>query len=341
MANPIWKDYFVSLGNLASASYQILVGGTAIYNGKAYRKPGMTDNIIRINDICADYFKNTLPSLSQSEFSRLSFPITFDVKVWMQNEWVTVDSVAFDNNWSYDYGYDPATMGLSFPINGKIDRRQPIFLSVYNASDVTVDVYFTDGTSLQVIIPIARTDDFDDSFNDDFSNESRGTASGVVTINPTEWETLSNKVDRVVVNGRTYQAEDSCARYVLYYVNAFGGWDSFLIEGNSLENDAITRHLRSVVYDNRDISNRGDENYVNEITKGFRFTTGWLTDIESQRMHHLINSTCVYMYDLTYGEMIPVVLKDSSLEYKTYKTQGNRLVNYTILADVAQNRVRR
>lgn len=344
MANPIWKDYFVNLGSgQSSFTYRILLADTSavIYTGKAFRRPGETNLYIRINDICADFFKSTLPAMSQAEFSALTFPISFKVQIYLQLNWVDAGTVAFDNNWSYDYDYDPDTMGLSFPISGRIDRRQPVFISVYDADEVEADVYFTDGTSMHITVPISRTNDFDDSFNNDFSRETRGSASGVVTIIPADWESLSNRLDRIVVGAQTYIAEDTCARYVLYYVNAYGGWDSFLIEGNTLETDNITRHLRSVEYDNRDISNRGDENFVNEIAKTFRFTTGWLTDLQSQRMHHLINSTCVYMYDLTYGQMIPVTIKDTSLEYKTYKTQGNKLVNYTIQAQIAQNRIRR
>ena len=39
--------------------------------------------------------------------------------------------------------------------------------------------------------------------------------------------------------------------------------------------------------------------------------------------------------------MIPVIVTDASLGYKTYKNQGNRMVNYTINVQVAQSRIRR
>jgi hypothetical protein len=344
MANPIWKDYYSTLGT-ADLTYRIILRDTGdpIYVGKAHMRPGQTSNSIRINDICADFFKDTLPAMSQAEFSELDFPITFKVQIEVPGPhgttiWQDVDTVAFDNNWSYDYGYDPETMGLSFPINGHLDPRQPIVLSVYDAEEVVADIYFTDGSTMQVTIPVSRTNDFNEDFNFDFSRETRGSASGVAVLLPSQWP---GEIARVEIGGNVYKGVDVCARYALYYVNAYGGWDSFLIEGNTLETDAITRHNRMVEYDNNDISNRGESNYLNEISKGFSFTTGWLQDDESQRMHHLVNSTCVYLYDLTYGEMIPVVVTDETLEYKTYGNQGNRLVNYTLQCRIAQERIRR
>ena len=94
-------------------------------------------------------------------------------------------------------------------------------------------------------------------------------------------------------------------------------------------------------YDNRNVQNRGTQNYANEIVKSYNLVTGWLSDEEASRMHHLINSTEVYLYDIITQEMTPVVIPSTSCEYKTYKNNGCKLVNYTIKVDVAHNRVRR
>ena len=37
MAVPIWKDYFVSLGSVASQFFRVRVNNTTIYQGKAVR----------------------------------------------------------------------------------------------------------------------------------------------------------------------------------------------------------------------------------------------------------------------------------------------------------------
>lgn len=338
MAVPIWKDYYVTL----SGVYRIMVEetGDVIYTGNAQVKPGGVNTDVRINDICADYLQHVLPTLNQAEFTRINTP-TFKVQLRVQGaggyEWVDLYSVQFLNDWSYDYDFDPATMGLSFPINGVVDPRMPIVWTGYEVSEVDATIYLRDGTSFQVLIPVEITADFNNDFNEDFSLSVRSAGSGTAVFFPSAW----GDVVRIEVNNSTFILEDTCARYALYYVNAHGGWDSFLIEGNTLEADTLTRHTREVVYDNRNITNRGIHNYVNEITKGFTFHTGWLTGDQGERMHHLINSTDVYMYDIAKQQMIPVTIPTTSCEYKTYKNQGNRLVNYTIQVEIAQNRIRR
>ncbi len=333
-AVPIWKDNFVTL----SGVYRIMVveTGDVIYTGNASPKPGEANAQIRINDICADFLEHVLPTLDQAEFTRISNP-TFKVQKIVSNQWVDVTSVQFLNDWSYDYGFDPATMGLSFPINGVVDTRMPIVWTGYELSEVEATIHLRDGSSYQVFIPVEITDDFNNDFNNDFSQSVRTAGSGTAVFFPAAW----GDVVKVEVNNSTFILEDTCAKYALYYVNAHGGWDCFLIEGNTLEEDTLKRYTREVVYDNRNISNRGISNYVNEITKGFTFHTGWLTGDQGERMHHLINSTQVYMYDIAKQQMIPVIIPTTTCEYKTFKNQGNQLVNYSIQVEIAQNRIRR
>ena len=335
MVVPIWKDYLIAV----SGKYQVILAdtGEVIYSGYASARPGEVTGEVKINDICADYLENVLPQLSQAEFTDLGLPVEFTLQSWQNGAWVDVDSVQFLNDWSYDYDYDPTIQGMSFPISNVLDVRMPIVWTGYGVSQVDATIYLRDGTTYQVIIPLEITADFNDDYNDDFARAVRGAGSGTAVFFPSEW----GDVVKVVINDSTFILEDTCARYALYYANAYGGWDAFLIRGNTLEADNLTRYTREVVYDNRDIRNRGTYNYVNEIAKQFTFHTGWLTGDQGERMHHLINSTNVYMYDIARQQMIPVTIPTTTCEYKTFKNQGNRLVNYTIQVQVAQNRIRR
>ena len=340
MAVPIWIDAIVTLGTGDSILYRVILSDTSevIYSGRAYKRPGETNITARVNDICADYLVNVLPYLSQTEFTRITLPVTFLVQASSDGSaWTTKGTLQFLNDWSYDYSYNAATMGMSFPINGRIDSRMPIVWTGLNVSQVTVTVYETNGSSYQVIIPVAISNDFNADFNSDFSRSVRSAGSGTAVFYPTAWV----NVDRIAIGNSTFKVVTSCAKYAIYYVNAYGGWDSLLIEGNSLEADTLKRYTREVVYDNRNIQNRGIHNYVNEVTKGFTFHTGWLLHDQGERMHHLINSTDVYMYDIASQEMIPVTIPATTCEYKTFKNQGNRFAQYTLQVEVAQNRIRR
>lgn len=178
---------------------------------------------------------------------------------------------------------------------------------------------------------------FNADFNSDFAKEVRSAQTGTAVFNLSEYGNIKSvKIDKV-----TYEMVEGCNRYALYYVNAHGGWDSLLIEGNHSEVDNLTRHNREVEYDNRSIQNRGRQNYVNEISKTLTLHTSWMSDEESSRMHHLLNSTEVYLYDINKDEMIPVVLKNSTTEYKTYRSNGHKLFNYTIEVSYANDRIRR
>lgn len=343
---PIWKDYFVTLGKRTVIPFRIRVqdqNGNIIYNGKSHKRPGETNNYIRINDICADYLTNALPALSQAEFSALSFPLNFVVETFLQS-WTIAGQVQFMNDWSYDDSYNPATMGMSFPVNGRIDSRQWLVYTAYNASTITATLTFTDGTTSQVIIPVEISADFNYNrfpdegiFNTDFARSARAARSGTAVFDLSAWDNVAS----VTINGKTWEVVTDCREWVVYYVNAYGGWDSLLIEGNTIETDSLKRHTREMEYDNRSIQNRGTQNYLNEITKSYTLHTSWMSDAESLRMHHLLNSTEVYLFNINTGDMIPVVLNNTTTEFKTYKNNGGKMVNYTIDATLAQDRIRR
>lgn len=324
MAVPIWKDYIVNLGTGDSIQYRITIvnTGEVIYSGKAYRKPGDTDIYARVNDICADYLSHTLPTLTDRAFTALDMP-TFRVQKRVASSggysWTDVTSVQFYNNWSYDYGQ--VSNVLSAPINGHVDLRMPILYTALEMTQLQA-FYRVPGGSYSRIITLQTRP-----------------ASGTGTFMANAVSTFTKTI--LINNTLLYKVMGACFKYALYYVNAFGGWDQLLIEGNDMEVDEDTRHTREVEYVNTQIVNRGKENYVNEVKKTWTLHPGLMTEDQGLRMHHLINSTDVYLYDIANEQMIPVIVTDNTCEYKTYKNQGNRLVEYTIQVEVAQNRVRR
>lgn len=336
MANPIWKDYYVNLGTAESAQFRILVGEDVIYTGKAYKRPGQSDNQIRINDICADFLENVFPKLVGTTFTEAEY-VSFVVQTLSGETWSTKATVQFDNDWSYDYDFNPATMGMCFPVNGHIDLRQWVVFTAYNAKTITATIKLANGDSFDVRIPVEISGDFNADYNNDFSLSVRASQVGTAVFDLSKW----GDVKSVTIGNKSFKVVNTCSRYALYYVNAYGGWDSLLIEGNHSEVDNMTRLMRETEYDNRNVQNRGTHNYVNEIVKTLTLHTSWLSDDESSRMHHLLNSTNVYLGELNSGRMIPVVLTDTTSEYKTYKGNGGKLVNYAINVTIAQERIRR
>lgn len=333
MIQPIWKDYVVTLGEAESVAFSLVVDGETIYTGKAYRKPGSASVRAKLNDIIADYLGRTRPEWSDGAFAEDAYTLEVSVQVGGTE----IDSVTFCNDWSYDYGHDPERDGISAPINGRASSLAPLVVSVFDAESVRLNVTYKDGRSSFQIVSIAQLADFlATDFNVDFGIENlRQSGSGAVAFDISKW---GEDVASVEVNGAVYNVQP-CGTKVLYYVNAYGGWDTFLLEGASKRTDNLTRFERGMMYDNTDSANRGRDNYVNEIVRAVELHTGWLSDSESLRMHHLLNSPAVYLYDG--GRIFPLVLTDNTTDYKTFKGEGRKLVHYTINAEIAQEFVRR
>lgn len=315
-AIPIWKDKIVDLGT-ASVLFRITTGGTTIYSGRATARPGESTAKVRINDICADYLTNPLPSLTDQSYTALTLP-TFVVQKKPSGTWTNVTSVQFYPDWSYDYGATPSD--LSCPINGRVDNRMTILFTGLEMSSLAASYHRTSGTSTSRSVSLPSTP---------------ATGTGAFKAN------AISGVDRITIKSRVYYPVGACYKYALYYVNAYGGWDQFLLEGNDLEADELTRHIREMEYDNNLLVNRGMDNYVSEISKTWTLHSGALTDDQASRMHHLLNSNCVYLCHIASGDMIPVIMRTNTCEYKTIKNQGRRMVEYTMQVELAQNRIRR
>jgi hypothetical protein len=325
MAVPIWKDYYVNFGNVDSIDYEIrLETLELVYSGRAVRRPDQTELKVKINNICADYLKPVIMNLEEG-FASNEIAKTFNVYDGFGSH---IDSVTFVNDWSYDY--DKQDDGVvSVPINGIFDVRMPLLYSISRGQTIKIDIQ-----------------DEHADFNIDFSADfyiGQDSAYDVVAGSAGTL-TLKNVFDRngeVKIGDTRYKGITSCCKYALYYINAYGGWDFLLIQGNSSESDAYSRKEYTGDYNNSDVANRGIKNYQNDVNKKFVLNTGWLSDQSSMQMHHLLGSTEVFMYDLEKQVMIPVVIEDQTCAYKTFKTEGGKLVNYEVSVRVAKEMIRR
>ena len=161
--------------------------------------------------------------------------------------------------------------------------------------------------------------------------------NALVTIPDTMGEVL------VVYEGETlakYTIDDCVSNYVLYYRNALGGIDLFPVTGKVIKSNDIEHLTINKKYDNRTL-NFGKTNYENVLTERWQLYSGRLTDQQSKLMHHLINSTYVYLYDIQADKFTPVVITDTEMEYKTYKNNNNKMVYYTINVEASQTKYRR
>lgn len=331
MANPIWKDYYIELGSENSLHFRIMGDGRMLYQGLAVMRPGESSNTIRINDICADYMRVPPPTFDVRLIPSTVYTFLI-VKSVDGSLWSYVESVKFIPDWSYDYSSSQPAV-LSNPVNGVLDPRQTILWSTSQTDTITISINYTNGSNSKIFVPVTITDDF----NDDFANEGVVVNGGTIAVDLSGY----SNVESVDIGSSHYTVAQACHRYVLYYRNIHGGWDSLLFEGTCKRTDALTRYEAQHDYDNRQNTGRGTVNYATEVAREYSLNTGWLNDAQAERMESVLGSTEAYLQDLVSGLTWPAVLTGTSIEHKTYDNNGRKLISYAVTLRIAQEMIRR
>lgn len=131
---------------------------------------------------------------------------------------------------------------------------------------------------------------------------------------------------------------NSCGEIALYYKNRKGGWDTFLIEGNWTKKDEYTKYTYNRSFNNNTLEFENGT-YHSQIITSYQLVTGWLNDQESENLaFNLLSSNEVYLHNLCEDKVYPVVIKDNSATYKTYKNNSRKLVNYQINVEESQRK---
>lgn len=132
-----------------------------------------------------------------------------------------------------------------------------------------------------------------------------------------------------------------CGDFAIYYLNRFGGWCAFLFEGPCKRKDTLTSHTsdRSVYNTTIDFAKN---RYAVEVKETWSLTTGRLSDSQSERFAaDVLPSTQVYAHNLKTNEIFPVVITDTTADFKTFKGQQRKPVTYTLTVERSQGRIRR
>ncbi len=141
---------------------------------------------------------------------------------------------------------------------------------------------------------------------------------------------------KILVDGCELYDVSYCGDAALYYLGEKGQIDAFLIQGKVLRTDRYTQGDFYKSFDNTTIE-FGKKRWLNEIRPSWELHTSYLTDEQAERfVRNLLPSTQVYLHDLVNDKIYPVLITDTSAEYKTYANQGEKLVAYTIGVEASQ-----
>lgn len=145
----------------------------------------------------------------------------------------------------------------------------------------------------------------------------------------------------VVMNGISNPIGNTCGKYAIYYLNSYGGWDSFLFEGEVIKEDNISQYTTDRTYNNTEPQFE-IQRYVSEIQSSYVCNTGWLSDEQATILtKNLLSSNLCYLHNLESGDIIPVIIDEKSAKYQTYKNNGNLMAQYEIRIKESQTRIRR
>lgn len=141
--------------------------------------------------------------------------------------------------------------------------------------------------------------------------------------------------------GLGYTTIVKCVPYVLYYLNSYGGWDAFAIEGTGIKKDAYTTYKTDQSFNNTTLQFETNK-YVQEIKTSYELNTGLLTDEQSANLaKNLLGSIKVYLQNIDEGWIKPVIITDSNVTYQTYQTNGRKLCQYKINVQESQTKIRK
>ena len=147
----------------------------------------------------------------------------------------------------------------------------------------------------------------------------------------------------IVVTNKTTgdYSKEVCGDVVLYYLNANGGWDSFAIEGTVTKKDTLTSFTTDRAFNNTTVEFETNR-YISEIKTSYVLNTGYLSDVESEKLaKHLLSSNKVYMHNLKEGWIKPIVIDDTQITYQTYKGNNKKMSTYKINVKESQSKIRK
>ena len=170
--------------------------------------------------------------------------------------------------------------------------------------------------------------------------------------------TINNKPPYSFPTKQTYVL-DPCIKYVLYYINSYGGWDWLVVRGSIIktykqkqssydDNLYLGNYTNTLFPSTRDrrrgsytsISNtklQSNKGYLNDITTDFKINLGWFEDDEITQLYNLFLSSNVYLHDLSSDVIYPLQITSSSLEEKRY-AETKTLNKYSINVTLNQNK---
>lgn len=302
----------------ADYQYRIKKGNTVIYEGITVAlSPNEYPSYIDVNRILENFLiPIDYPILEEEDWEDLNSYGSFDFYQVNGNTETLKTTINVVDDWTENRSrLYTGVMFLNDPINGHIS----------NYSDIPICV-FCNSSSSALSLRIYNK-------NGGYSTKTLSTPPHICSSYNVDVENATSKFEfrQGSIILATYDCS-YCGNGYLYYKNRYGGWDTFLIEGNVYKYDNYKReqHTNKNIY----VRDWGKTTDSVETTTTYECSTGWLSDEQAEKLvYHLLSSPCVFFRETSdtsvRKDLISVNITNSQGEYKKFKN-GRKLVRFNI-----------
>ena len=283
-----------------------------LFKGKAYLPPDSDRVLVNINKICQNYMSEN-PNIFDGS---VGFSHSFNEFKLKNGYGTLLHTYRFINDWSYK----ELTLGVKTnPIIPHIGDGQKLFFSAFatDKKSISWGMRYYDGT-----IDYNNTEYITNDFSTLVVTESR-----------------QKYVNTFYFGDKSFTVLPKCqCKYVLYYVNPYGGYDWLPITGKVVRKDKIETFVYTKNYNNT-TADFGKNRYLANISVTYNLNTGWLTQEQSDRMWEVLESNTVWLHNLEEDSIYPVMITDTNIEHKQ-KFGKKRRLNYSINVELSHTRER-
>lgn len=333
----------------SSINYNIVIQGTPnqlIYTGELLPYDTQSTTVdIDISEVCRSYLDTFYEKITDIDITNILVPSdglistinTFGVQSSSNtpgdNETIVWYTVMYDYNTEYK-GFFMEGNDQRYPDIGnrnaqmyfKADPRQFVGITGYAVSGSTSYGYAKNNAALTPVNSLGTTYQL---MNIKLNSSQVGAQAGDTFRVAQIGTTIDYKYDIVM----------QCPnRYVLYYVNKYGGLDNLLCDGRYIQSWNPSR-VDARLYKDRRLRKTFEQTRIyQDIRHQFELNTGFIKDEYAELIDHLIYSPKVWIHDLQENTITSCIILDTNYSAKRFKS--DRLVYYTINVELSQIEIR-
>ena len=316
--SPIWKDSYLTETNYTNEYYwyKYKINGSTIFEGKTV--PINSKISVKINDIIKYQF-DSQELVFPTDAIATSITNYLEVDVYAsQDDWETTTNKG-TYRFFYDWSYNDLTQ-YTTPIVGKvIDSRQYVIVSSngFNNTETTMTLNCKDSNG-----------------NTKYNAQSTTNLGGRVII-----KKMNSDIATCTVNQTTtYNVGKTHYKYCLYYRTLSGGWSWLLLNRTSKQTDTVTVNTYKQNWNNT-TKEFGTNVFEKDIQRKWSVKSDYVGDKDSKTIHDAILTQKAYLHDLEEDTIVPVNITDTTVDVKTFYSNGRKQSQYSFTCEDAQTRM--